>query len=210
MEAVLDLYAQPATPGLARLCMDERPCVLHGEVIAPQPMQPGKTAKQDYQYIRHGSAVALLAYRLETGQRYVEVRPHRTKADYATFLVAAVQALCTDTEHVTVVQDNLNTHTYGAFYTALSAPVARRWVHRLHFCYTPKHASWLNMAEIEFSALARQCLDRRIATIADLQRETAAWVAARNTAAVTVHWSFTVTTAREKLARQYTTVYSKD
>lgn len=210
MEDVLDLYAQPPQPGVARLCLDERPCVLRGDVLAPLPVKPGHAAKQDYEYERTGTAVVFLAYNLDTGQRYVEVRPHRTKQDYAAFVQAAITHLCPADERVAIVQDNLNTHTAGAFYETFDAATARQLARLVQFHYTPKHASWLNMAEIEFSALVRQCLDRRIATIEQLTQEVAAWVADRNAQAVTIHWSFTAQAARQKLHRHYQQVYSKN
>jgi hypothetical protein len=210
MEDVLDLYAQAVQPGVARLCLDERPCVLHGDVLAPLPLKPGAVTKQDYHYARNGTAVALLAYNIDTGQRYVEVRPQRTKQDYATFVQAAIIQLCPAAHRVAIVNDNLNTHTVGAFYETFDAMTARRLAQLVQFHYTPKHASWLNMAEIEFSALVRQCLDRRIATIEQLTEEVAAWVAERNAQAVTIHWSFTAQTARQKLQRHYQKVCSKN
>lgn len=210
MEDVLDLYAQPPRPGIARLCLDERPCMLHSDVLVPLPLKPGHVVKQDYHYLRNGTAVALLAYNLDTGQRYVEIRPHRTKQDYAAFVQAAISALCPDADRVAIVQDNLNTHTVGAFYETFDAVTARQLACRVEFHYTPKHASWLNMAEIEFSALVRQCLDRRLGTIEQVREEVAAWVAVRNAQAVTIHWSFTGHTARQKLHRHYQKVYSKN
>ena len=205
---MLELYAQPAQPELARVCIDERPCLLRGDVLVPVPPKPGQVAREDYQYERNGSMVTLLAYRIETGERYVEIRPQRTKQDYAQFVQAALSVLCPDVPRVAIVNDNLNTHTPGAFYEAYDAGTARQLVQQIEFHYTPKHASWLNMAELEFSALARQCLDRRIATIERLTDEVDAWVADRNLAGVTVHWSFTVVNARSKLARHYQRVYS--
>lgn len=177
-------------------------------MIAPLPPKPGKVAKQDYEYERQGTACVLLAYNLETGQRYTQVLPQRRKVDYAHFVAAAIEHLCPEAERVRVIQDNLNTHTAGAFYQAFDAATARRLVQRLEFHYTPKHASWLNMAEIEFSALARQCLDRRIGTLDALAAEVAAWEADRNARKVTIHWSFTVQDAREKLTRHYTQVFT--
>lgn len=207
---MLAVYAQPAQPNVARLCIDERPCVLHSDVLAPLPAKPGHVAKEDYQYERHGSAVVLLAYDLDAGQRYVEVRPQRTKHDYATFVQAAITVLCPTATTVVIVNDNLNTHTAGAFYEAFDAATARQLVELIRFHYTPKHASWLNMAEIEFSALARQCLDRRIGTIEHLRTEVAAWAGERNMQRVTIHWSFTAQTARHKLKRHYQRVCSKN
>ncbi len=207
---MLDLYAQPARPDLARVCIDERPCLLRGDVLAPLPLKPGQVAREDYQYERKGSAVALLAYRIDTGQRYAQIRAHRTKQDYATFVQTALNVLCPDVPRVAIVNDNLNTHTPGAFYEAFDAATARQVVQQIAFHYTPKHASWLNMVELEFSALARQCLDRRIATIEQLTDEVDAWVADRNLAGVTIHWSFTAMKARSKLRRHYQRVCSKN
>ncbi len=174
------------------------------------PATPGHVLKEDYQYERNGSAVALLAYCIDTGQRYVEIRPQRTKHDYATFVQAAITQLCPEVPTVAIVNDNLNTHTMGALYETFDAVTARHLAQRIQFHYTPKHASWLNMAEIEFSALARQCLDRRIGTITQLDREVAAWQTKRNAQQVTIHWSFTVATARSKLQRHYYNVCSKN
>ncbi len=208
MEDVLDLYAQPPDPDAPRLCLDERPCQLLDDVIAPLPVKPGQAAKQDYEYERNGTACVLLAYNLETGQRYTHVLRQRRKVDYAPFVAAAIEHLCPSAPRVRLIQDNLNTHTAGAFYQAFDAATARRLVQRLEFHYTPKHASWLNMAEIEFSALVRQCLDRRIGSIEALTTEVAAWQADRNARKVTIHWSFTVQDAREKLGRHYHQVYA--
>ena len=210
MEDILDLYAQPSTPDTPRLCIDERPCQLLKHVLAPLPPKPGKVAKQDYAYERNGTACVLLAYKLETGQRYTAVLRQRTKVDYARFVAAAIEHLCPTARRVRLIQDNLNTHTAGAFYQAFDAPTARRLVQQLEFHYTPKHASWLNMVEIEFSALARQCLDRRIDSIEALAHEVAAWEAERNERKVTIHWSFTVQAARSKLHRHYDQVFAKN
>ncbi len=203
LEDILDLYAQPSNPTMPRICIDERPCQLLDDVVAPLPPASGKVAKRDYEYVRKGTACVLLAYNLETGQRYTEVRERRTKADYAAFMAAAIACLCPTARRVRVVQDNLNTHTAGAFYHVFDAPTAWQWVQRLEMHYTPKHGSWLNMAEIEFSALVRQCLDRRIGSMERLTHEVAAWEADRNTRKVTIHWSFTVQDARTTLHRHY-------
>ena len=207
-EDILDLYAQPSDPRRPRSCIDARPCQLLGDVIAPVPVQPGKAAKQDYEYERNGTACVLLAYNLETGQRYTQVLPRRTKADYARCVAAAIAHLCPTATRVRLIQHKLNTHTAGAFYQAFDATTARRLVQRLEFHYTPQHARWLNMAELEFSALVRQCLDRRIGSLELLAHEVAAWEADRNARRVTIHWSFTVQDARSKLDRNYQRVCS--
>lgn len=210
MEDVLDLYAQPSDSQTPRICIDERPCQLLADVVAPLPAKPGQSAKQNGEYARKGTACVFLAYNLETGQRYTEVHRRRTKEDYAEFVANALRGLCGDAKQVRVVQDNLNTHHFGSFYETFEAPHAREIVERVEFHYTPKHASWLNMAEIEFSALARQCLDRRIGSLDALAHEVAAWERERNQRGVKIHWSFTVYDAREKLQRQYQRVYTKD
>jgi len=203
MEDVLHLYEQPACPTRARLCFDERPCQLLDDVVHPLPMQPNKPAKADNEYIRQGTAVVLLAYDLDSGQRYTQTRQQRTKADYAEFINHLVTTHYGDCEYIDLVQDNLNTHRYGSFYEHLPLVDARALSRKLIFHFTPKHGSWLNMAEIEFSALARQCLDRRIGSLAELGRQGDLWTAERNARSVKVHWSFTVTTATDKLKSWY-------
>ncbi|MGV3588946.1 MAG: IS630 family transposase [Adhaeribacter sp.] len=206
MEDVLDLYAQEPTLRKARICFDEMPCQLLGEVVAPLPMKAGKPEKQDYEYTRPGRAVILLAYDIDTGQRYVQVRQQRTKKDYAHFMEWLAKAHYLQVEQIELVQDNLNTHTYGAFYDHLPAEQARALAQKLNFHFTPKHGSWLNMAEIEFSSLARECLDRRIESLESLQQEVLAWSENRNAKATKIHWSFTVNTARLKMVSQYAKV----
>lgn len=203
MENVLDFYDWPVDGKVARLCFDERPCQLLGDVIASLPLKEGKAWREDSEYKRHGTAVILLAYDLDTGKRYVEVRERRTKKDYAEFMQHLFDEHYSHKEKVHLVQDNLNTHTFGAFYEYLPAPKARSMASKFTFHFTPKHGSWLNMAEIEFSALARQCLDRRISNMNRLSQQVLAWADERNKQSVKVHWSFTLDTAREKLASQY-------
>ncbi|WBA43845.1 IS630 family transposase [Hymenobacter canadensis] len=203
LEDVLELYAQPAHPGRARLCFDERPCQLLGDKLAALPARPGQVAKQDHEYVRHGTAVVLLAYDLDTGQRYAQVRARRTKADYADFVHHVLTTHYADVPRVDLVQDNLNTHAYGSFYAHLPAAQARALSRQVGFHFTPKHGSWLNMAELEFSALARQCLDRRIASLYELTQQVQAWATERNRRAVKVNWSFTVAKAEDKLQHWY-------
>lgn len=203
MEDVLSVYDQAVQVNWARICFDERPCQLLDNVVAPLLVKPGKMAKEDNEYIRQGTAVVLLAYDLDKGIRYTQVRKRRTKADYAEFMQEIVSTYYTDTEHIDIVQDNLNTHKYGSFYEHLPIAQARSLSHKLVFHYTPKHGSWLNIAEIEFSALARQCLNRRIGSLDELAYQVDLWTDERNERAVKVHWSFTVATAEEKLKRWY-------
>jgi DDE superfamily endonuclease len=210
MEDVLDLYAQTPNVKVARLCFDECPCQLLADLVDPLPMQPGVVSKQDYEYIRQGTAVILLAYDLDTGQRYVQVRPQRTKRDYAEFMRWLVTTHYANVEKVQLVQDNLNTHSYGAFYEHLPTEQAHALMQKLEFHFTPKHASWLNMAELEFSALARQCLDQRFATLSHLQQAVQAWAELRNRAAIRIKWSFTTQDARHKLRRYYLNLNSEN
>lgn len=203
---MLDLYAQPAQAGRGRLCFDERPCQLLGDQLVSWPARPRQVAKQDYEYVRQGTAVVLLAYDLDTGQRYAQVRARRTKADYAEFLHQLLTTHYADATQVELVQDNLNTHAYGSFYEHLPAAQARALSRQVRFHFTPKHGSWLNMAELEFSALARQCLDRRIASIEELAQQVQAWAAERNQRAIKIHWSFTLANAEEKMGHWYTKV----
>lgn len=203
MEDVLDLYAQAPNPQVARLCFDECPCQLLADFMDALPMLPGMVSKQDYEYIRKGNGVILLAYDLDRGQRYVQIRPQRTKRDYAEFMLWLVTTHYADVETVQIVQDNLNTHTYGAFYEHLPCVQAHALMRKLEFHFTPKHASWLNMAELEFSALARQCLGQRFATLSHLQQAVSAWADQRNLAAIRIRWTFTTQVARLKLRRLY-------
>jgi hypothetical protein len=203
MENVLSIYNQQPRLGRARICFDERPCRLLDNTVSPLPVKPGKVAKEDNEYVRKGTCVVLLAYDLDTGQRYTQVRQQRTKADYAHFMQMVVTTYYADCDYVDLVQDNLNTHTYGSFYEHLSLAQARILSRKVVFHFTPKHGSWLNMAEIEFSALARQCLNRRISSIDELARQVSLWTNERNRRSVNVHWSFTVATAEDKLKRWY-------
>ena len=203
MEDVLAIYSQPVVAGRARLCFDERPCQLLDDVVAPLLVKPGKAAKEDNEYIRQGTGVVLLAYDLDKGIRYAQTRKQRTKADYAEFMNHIITTYYSDVEYIDLVQDNLNTHRYGSFYEYLPVAQARVLSRKLVFHYTPKHGSWLNMAEIEFSALARQCLNRRIGSLEELTRQVELWASERNQRAVKVHWSFTVVTAEIKLKRWY-------
>ena len=178
-------------------------CQLLDDVVAPILVKPGKAAKEDNEYIRQGTAVVLLAYDLDSGIRYAQTRKQRTKADYAQFMHHIITTYYTDVESVDLVQDNLNTHKYGSFYEHLPLAQARALSRKLVFHYTPKHGSWLNMAEIEFSALARQCLNRRIGSLDELSRQVELWTSERNERGLQVHWSFTVAGATDKLKRWY-------
>lgn len=179
--------------------MDERPCQLIGDVVMPISMKPGKPKKEDNEYERNNVFIACEPL---AGWRYLEIREHRKKVDYAEFM-DAVSGMYPDIDVIRVVQDNLNTHTYGSFYERFDAEKARYLKNRFESHYTPKKGSWLNMAEIELSALARQCLDRRIGDAEVLEREAKAWEHKRNQQMIMIQWRFTTNHAREKLERHY-------
>jgi transposase len=202
MEDLLDLYAKPYDPAYPVICFDERPCQLLGDKVAPLPTEPGQPKREDCHYERHGTAALLVAVEPLSGQRFVQVRSHRTKQDYAEFM-AALSSRYPEAESIRLVQDNLNTHTQGAFYEWFAPAEARALATKFEFHYTPIHASWLNMAEIELAALAKGCLDRRIPTIELLEQEVQALVQKRNEACATITWRFTTPHARKKLERHY-------
>lgn len=202
MEKILDLYAQPYDPKNPLVCLDERPCQLIGNTVVPIPMKPGSCKKQDYQYKRNGTCCIFIAFCPGTGQRYTLVRKHRKRDDYA-FFMQYLASQFPDADKIKLVQDNLNTHERGSFYTAFGPSLA--WALSEKFClyYTPKKASWLNMAEIEISTLSKQCLDRRIPDINKLEKEVSIWTKARNRERHTINWSFSKNDARIKLKKFY-------
>lgn len=210
MEEVLDFYEKPPQLGVVRLCFDEKPCQLLGEIVAPLPMKADQIKKQDYEYQRNGHCVILLAYDLDQGKRYLQVRRHRKKQDYAEFMQWLVEQHYPQATTIEIVQDNLNTHSYGALYENLPCQQAYELKNKIHFHFTPKHASWLNMAEIEFSALSKQCLDRRIATMKALELEVLAWMQQRNDQQIKIEWKFNKLDARNKLKRHYKKVHSNN
>ena len=205
MEEILDLYEEAYDPKYPVLCMDERPCQLINDILVPIPMKSGKSKKVGYEYERKGTCCVFIVCEPLTGWRYVEVRKRRTKVDYAQFM-EKVSGMFPEAETIRVVQDNLNTHTYGSFYENFDAEKARSLKNLFEFHYTPKHASWLNMAEIDLSALSRQCLDRRIGDAEVLEREAKAWERERNEKKIMIQWRFTTNDAREKLKRHYKAV----
>ncbi len=202
MEDILHLYQLPYDPKRPVICVDERPCQLIEDILAPLPMEPGKSKRQDYHYKRHGVCTVFIALEPLTGWRFVQVRQQRTKKDYAAFMNALAQQR-PEAEELVIVQDNLNTHTPGSFYTIFSPEEAFALAQRFEMHYTPPKASWLNMVEIELSVLSKQCLDRRIGDGLTLEREVLAWVKERNAKRATVHWQFTKNKARDKFKRFY-------
>jgi hypothetical protein len=209
MEDLLHLYSLPYDHHRPVVCFDELPVQLLGEVVAPLPMQPGTPQRYDYEYVRGGSAVLLVAFEPLTGTRLVETSVRRTKADYCRFM-QRVAAHFPHAAKLVLIQDNLNTHNASSFYETVPPAEAFALAQRFEFHYTPKKASWLNMAELELSALARICLDRRIATIDALDREIQALVSERNALAIKATWQFTIAHARDKLHRHYENVKSKN
>ena len=208
MEDLLDLYAAPPDPQRPRVCFDERPVQLIGETRVPLPPAPGQPARYDYEYERKGTANLFVTFSPDGpdgrgGWRQVAVTERRTKHDFAHQVQVLVDDLFPDAEVLRLVVDNLNTHTPAALYEAFPPEEARRLASKLEFHYTPKHGSWLNLAELEISVLSRQCLARRIESLPRLAHEVAAWEAPRNAARATIHWRFTCADARTKLSRLY-------
>lgn len=203
MEDVLDVYQQPYDPRFPQVCMDETSKQLVAETRTPLPPVPGRPAGVDAEYERRGVANLFLAVEPLRGQRQVAVTERRTKTDWAHFMQQLSDVHYPDAERIVLVLDNLNTHGSASFYEAFPPAEAHRLAHRFAFHYTPKHGSWLNMAEIELSVLSRQCLDRRIPDADTLVTEVAAWTAARNTHGGSIDWRFTTTDARIKLKRLY-------
>jgi len=199
MEDVLELYATPLDAARPVVCVDELSKELHGQVAEPVPPGPGRPVKEDYEYRRNGTANVLLLLCPLLGWRHLAVTARRGYLEFAQLMKALVDVHFPTAEVIRVVLDNLNTHVLGALYEAFAPAEARRIARRLEFHYTPKHGSWLNMAEMEFSVLGRQCLDRRIATAQELADEVAAWQEQRNAARTKIEWTFRVADARKKL-----------
>jgi hypothetical protein len=203
MEDVLDLYAEPYDPRRPVVCFDETSTQLLSEPRPPLPAKPGRPRRQDYEYRREGTRNLFLTCEPLQGWRHVAITQRRTQQDFAYQMRWLVDEAYSDAQVVRVVLDNLNTHRPASLYEAFPAAEARRIVKRLEFHHTPKHGSWLNMAEIEFSVLARSCLRRRIPNEATLQRQIQALEQERNAAGATIHWRFTAQDARKKLHRLY-------
>ena len=202
MEDVLDLYEQPYDPKHTVICFDERPCQLIGDAFIPIPIKPGSPKKEHYEYIRNGTCCIFLAFEPRAGKRIVCVKERRTRVDYADFM-KTLSLRYPEAETILLVQDNLNTHTAGSFYEVLPPEEAFELARSFEFHFTPKKGSWLNMAEIELSALSKQCLDRRIADLKTLKHEVSAWENERNSIGATVRWQFKKDNARDKLQRHY-------
>jgi len=206
MEDVLEVYKRPYDPERPVVCLDETSKQLVGEVADPVPVSPGEPARYDYEYVRNGVANIFMIFEPLAGQRNVEVTERRTRKDYAECLRQLSEEVYPEAEVIVLVQDNLNTHSPASLYEAFEPAEAKRIADRFEFHYTPKHGSWLNMAEIELGILGRQCLSRRIDNAAELCRETAAWERARDSATVTVNWQFRTEDARIKLKKLYPSI----
>ena len=207
MEMVLDVYKRPFDSKFPVVCMDESPKQLIGETKTPIPATQGQLAKYDYEYKRCGVCNIFMACEPLSGKRMVKVTERKTKKDWSYFL-EEIAAQYENAEIITLVMDNLNTHTPGSFYETFQPNKAKALWDRFEFVYTPKHGSWLNMAEIELNVLTGQCLNRRIDNIEDVRKETEAWQEFRNNKNAKVNWQFTAENARIKLSRLYPTLES--
>ncbi len=201
----MDVYKRPFNPRHPVVCMDESPKQLISETRTPIPPSPGHTAKHDYEYKRCGLSNIFLAFEPLAGKRMVKVTERKTSLDWACFM-EEIAGQYEHAEKITLVMDNLNTHNPGSFYEKFPPDKAKELWNRFEFVYTPKHGSWLNMAEIELNVLTCQCLNRRIDNIETVRREVAAWQKFRNNKNAKVNWQFTTEDARVKLSRLYPTI----
>ncbi len=203
MEDVLEVYRRPRDPNKPLLCIDESSKQLTLETRTPIPMQPGQLRREDHEYERNGTVNIFMMFAPLEGWRHVEVTDRRTAIDYAHLLKRASDVDFPNAEKILLVQDNLNTHNWSSLYEAFPADEARRLVERFEWHYTPKHGSWLDMAESELGALTKQCLDRRIPDKKTIIKEIAAWERERNKNKTKADWQFTTADARVKLKRLY-------
>jgi hypothetical protein len=206
LEDVLDVYQRPYDPCRPLICMDETSKQLLGEIRKPLPTVPGHAARYDAEYVRHGVANLFIFNEPLVGRRHVRVRDQRTQQDWAWVMRELIEETYADADRIVLVMDNLNTHTPASFYATFPPDVAKRLTDRLEIHYTPKHGSWLNMAEIELGILSKQCLDRRIPHRERLRTEVAAWESERNNAHRKINWQFTTKDARIKLRSLYPSV----
>jgi DDE superfamily endonuclease len=203
MEDTLDVYKRPYDPSHPQVCMDEVNTQLLSDISPPLPVEPGQPRRQDYEYEREGVCNVFIAYEPLVGRRVAQVRAQRTRRDWAEFMREVLDQHYPEAEKVVLVMDNLNTHSCASFYEAFPPAEAHRLARKLEIHYTPKHGSWLNMAEIELSVLSRQCLSRRLGGFTEAQRQVQAWETHRNQAQAKVDWRFTTPDARIKLKRLY-------
>jgi hypothetical protein len=210
MEDALEVYKRPYDVRFPQICMDEGSKQLLAETRAPIPMEKGKPKREDNEYEREGTCSIFVACEPLAGKRYLKVTEQRTKKDWAEFMQEVIDVQYRDAEKIILVMDNLNTHVLSSFYEAFDAPTARRLVEKVEIHYTPKHGSWLNMAEIELSILARQCLSDRMPSMDFVEKQVHAWQTERNQAQVTINWRFTTEDARIKLKRLYPSFEAKE
>jgi hypothetical protein len=203
MEDVLDVYHRPHDPERPLVCLDEASKQLVGETVQPVPPEPGQPERFDYEYVRNGTANLFMLSEPLAGWRHVAVTDRRTAKDFAEVVRWLAEDIHPTAEKIVLVMDNLNTHKLASLYEAFPPDQARRIAERIEVHHTPKHGSWLNVAEIELSVLSRQCLDRRIGSVAELVNEVDAWQSERNDREVGVQWRFTTADARIKLRRLY-------
>ncbi|MBI4311135.1 MAG: IS630 family transposase [Chloroflexi bacterium] len=203
MEEVIALYERPYDKDYPVVCMDETCKQLVGEVCQGLPCAPGRPARVDHEYVRHGVAEIFLEVEPLTGKRHVAAGEHRTRKDWAWWIKGMLDERYPSAIQVRLVMDNLNTHCLASLYETFAPAEARRLAERLDIHYTPKHGSWLNMAEIELSALSRQCLDRRIPDLHTMRSQMTAWEQHRNNRQPTIHWHFTTSDARTRLQHLY-------
>ena len=206
MEHVLAVYQRPRDPKRPLICLDEAAKQLVSETRRPVPMRPGRIARQDYEYRRGGTASIFMAFAPLEGRRHVKITARRGKTDYAHFLAELSDTTFADAEKIVLVQDNLNTHTPASLYATFPPEKARRIADRFEWVYTPKHGSWLNMAEAELSVLSRQCLKERVGSKDTLAAEVAAWANRRNDTKARANWQFTNEDARIKLRKLYPSI----
>lgn len=203
MYNVLDLYEENYDPKRPIVCLDEKPKQLIEDKVTPIPMKLGSPEKYDYEYIRNGTANIFMAVEFKAGRRITQVTERRTMIDFAQFMKLFVIEEYSDVEVIRVITDNLNIHKEKAFYETFSEDEAKQLLEKIEFHYTPKHASWLNAAEIEISVMDEECTDRRIGDIGKLTNEVAAWTKRRNENRKKINWKFTKKTADEKLSKYY-------
>jgi hypothetical protein len=203
MEDILNIYQLPYNPDLPVICMDEKPYQLLGEKVEPLPVRPGDIKKTDSEYVRNGTSSIFVFTEVLAGFRHVSVREHRTRQDWAEEIRYLLTEIYPNHERIILVMDNLNTHGKASLYQTFTAAEAFELSNRLEIHYTPKHGSWLNIAEIELNAMARQCLNRRIDNLSELTTELAVWENRRNASCKTVHWQFAKDDARIKLKSLY-------
>jgi hypothetical protein len=206
MEDVLEVYKRPYDPAKPVVCLDETSKQLIGEGAPPVPAAPGEVAHYDYEYVRNGTANLFMIFEPLAGQRDVEVTERRTRKDYAECLRKISDETYPDAAVIVLVQDNLNTHSPASLYEAFEPAEAKRLADRFEFHYTPKHGSWLDMAEIELGILGRQCLARRIDNVQDLRHEVSAWERVRDEAGTRANWQFRTEDARIKLRKLYPSI----